>query len=509
MASFALRANALGWRGDVESELRSLAISLSSELDLLRTNCEAARLALADRLSAALTAVQTTESEPSLRDDRERAVRETAASLARKIDSVEAEKTVSIEAEQVHADAVLETAVAVLTALRVDDASAKDDAGNGVVALLEALASLPHTPLEPSTVRLDADPSRSPLGRLVVVRVARAADVRLAVLGFAIPGKPLQLTVTLSDAFGACDEDDVPATLAHLARHLRSVVVNSVDGADAVAATRVIPDARRSCVIVTIELLPSLSPDSGLEAHVYVAGSLVATVDGHSGLSIPFYRGIPPGLSIADSVDESDEYSSPVVSANRCVVYKVRSSSYLADAARNVFACDGDGFPSKLPRCIEALLPTNRVSAIATVNGPGGPTILVGRASDTRLLLSAFAEDAPGDGPAPPEAPPPLWELHYETNGIVSGGMSVLPHQGIVVVGKCSSLPGGALFVVDLASGRLLASCSAHYAWYLAGDAASGTVFASVNLPRGEGPYANSFGVAVFRWDGTELVPQV
>ena len=221
-------------------------------------------------------------------------------------------------------------------------------------------------------------------------------------------------------------------------------------------------------------------------------------------LTLPLYRGLPPGLSITDSVDFDDEYSSLSVSAATGLLYKTFASS---DGARNsVLTFGADGRPHPLAPALSKLSGNGAISAVMACSMPSGPAVVVASEQLDEFVVSAFSEcnssvytEAVGEL---------LWKTEF-SGGSTCSGIAALPDHGVIVVGHSDASPSGAIYVLDMESGMVRASLPAHYAFYISADDLNGTVFASMKLQPGEGPFHSSFSVAMFEWNGEVLLSKV
>ena len=322
---------------------------------------------------------------------------------------IEDRKVVALETELVVVDAAIERtenelgeirgAIATLTS---DDAFLAHEEAliSRGHALVTALDAVPRGPVESGDVRLSEPETseaelRGQLGAVIAVRVARAADVKIAsASSFAHAGKPFSLSLALSDSFGRSESDDRSATLARLTRHVRAALLLPV--AHTMMPDGVWSDPVRDCVFVRFLLPPDLPIGTDFTVAVAVAGERPVPCLEHRARVI---RGVSPSLRMEGIVDQ--DYRVPVASASG-LLYVPHSYNRreLGTDPGEMSLCDPLGQSVGPPIKLPTLSITHRLFAAVAELPPGdsGPLlILCGCAADPatsrpfdRLSLEAY-----------------------------------------------------------------------------------------------------------------------
>ena len=534
---------------------QALAVSLAAEIDALEGDAEAVRHALFAKFVVATNAIPTA----MLPDERVRlslVLRRRFDEISESVDAALVRKRAALEAEQVAVDSVIEQIAAASSAPHESSAEAADAALSGqeqgrLVRLDAMLASLPSRPLEPRGIRLVdvgdicgegmalEERLLASLGRLVVVRGARASDVMLAPPPrFARPGRPLRLSLRLGPSWSPpLPSDDVSATLAHLAAHVSSNVA-FLDGTPLDAPLAVTPDPpQSSSVTVSFAIPPSVALGARLSLAISVGAVRVpSAVD-----FILVSCGVTPGLSIhaGPSAHEENDYRVPVPLASGVICAPRNRMFELSATAFDAFDSDGAPLPPHAP-CLFGHEEVGFVQAMAAAEvgcwwpqepRPAcGAMIVVCRAKLGRLAVFAASEATACSAETPVVgddvvATRPFWSINIDDGPCYCRGLAALSRAGVAVVGTWG--PDGFLSVHSLATGEPLArSPVVLFAGPIAADdsavvedaaraAGQDGRYADVFVSAREAPSrrpsgeAGTFQVYRFRWTGKELVSQV
>ena len=419
-----------------------------------------------------------------------------------------------------------------------------------LIQATDALAALPSLPLEPIGMRLedaeagdDTDMTTeqrllASLGRLVVVRGARASDVLLALPPrFARPGRALHLTLSLAPAWGPLlPSDDVSASLVHLAAHVRGHLV-TLDGSPLEVPLSVTPDAApRLSLTLAFTLPPTIPLGTQLTVALCVgAVAIPPPID-----CVTMSQGIRAGLRItvtpAEAVD--DDYRRPVALHSGILCVPHVPDEYDDRVVFDAFDAEGTPLPPHPLGLFGGPQESMQAMAGAEVDSwwPGGlqppcrSMVVVCRATMSNLKLYAVDEEAvyydETAGTARREtAARPLWCASLADGQTSCVALAALSRAGVIIVGACSR--DGFLAVHSLATGEPLARSSLlFHAVNIAADdsgfcadagavgAASRSRPADVFVSAREALYRHSgdvgtFRVYHFRWYGAELTSQV
>lgn len=535
---------------------QALAVSLAAEVEVLDAAAEAARQALFANFEVSCNAIPTT----TLPDERERltlVLRRRFDEISEEITSCAARKRAALEIEQVAVDGAIEQVAAARNSLyespsESPDAALSDQEQPQLVRLANVLAALPSRPLEPRGIRLVdvgdigcegmALEQRllASLGRLVVVRGARAGDVRLAPPPrFACPGRLLRLSLYLGPSWSPhLPSDDVQATLLHLAAHVNGSL-SFEDGTPIDAPLAVTPDPPQSSSVTVSFAIPlSVALGARLNFAISVGGFRVPS----STDFILVSRGVPPGLKIdaIPAAHEENDYRRPVPLASGVLCAPRNRLFESSDTAFDAFDSDGAELPPHPPSLfgredvgfVQAMAAAEVGSWWPQEPRPArGAMIIVCRAKLGSLAVIAAPEAAacPTVMPAAggdAAAARPFWHINIGKGPSYCNGLAALSRSGVAVVGTCG--PDGFLSVHSLSTGEPLAPSSAVlFAGHIAADdsgvvgetaeaAAAGQacrhadVFVSAREPRNRpSGDAGNFHVLQFRWTGKELTSQV
>lgn len=532
-----------------------LATALAAEVDSLDASIEAVRQALSARFELAVGAIAP----DSLAEESESltlALRRRFDEISQDIDAIVVRKKAALEAEQVAVDSALERVADASAALAEPESSTESPDASPSEAQLGRLATLlatfPLLPLEPAGVRLEdaeavneTDMNKeqrllASLGRLVVVRGARASDIFLdPPPHFGRPGRTLRLSLSLAPGWGpTLPSDDVPSTLSHLAAHVSGRLL-TLDGTPIDAPLTVVPGVSHSPAVTLSFALPA-SVAIGTKLNAVIAVGAVPLPPPGNPIIVACGVGAGLRLEAIPAVNEDTDYRRPVPLASGILCVPRVRTLVTAACAFDAFDMDAAALPPHPPGLFGLAEdgPVQGMTAAEAgswwpekVQPAAGALLVVCRASDDRLSLFAALEatacSEEGLLAAEEGAPPaqPFWRVTVDGGPTYCNGLAALPRAGIVVVGACG--PDGFLAVHSLATGEPLArSSDVFYACHVAADesedatsdaeaAAPGAgrgqhadIFVAARNNRGNGE-AGVFYVYRFHWDGVDLVSRV
>jgi hypothetical protein len=297
--------------------------------------------------------------------------------------------------------------------------------------------------------------------------------VAVVVPRYAIPGAPVELRITLLDAYSSRLPDELDVATASLASHLRVEAYLSTETARSpIAATGRI--SARGAAIATLPV-PNDTP-AGAKitiASLTIAGQPLPAGAAVLPASVVVALGMHTPLVLRGAA--SDCSAAPVIS-------KV-GTLFAPDSNRPhsvlVFSADGSPLATLETEALGLRLPV-RSAALACISAEQEETLLL---SDSHTLVALD-----------PESRDIRWTAQADPDDDIDMGIAVLQRSGVAVVTSYSNL---SLHVHRLSDGVRVASTSKGIdsnASHITVDPVTETVFVS------------SGGIQKFRWTGSALV---